>query len=819
MKKIFCTFFSTLIVIPALAEPITVSGTILDEMGEPLPGANISASSTPNTGTTSDINGNFTITNFPSEDDLKISFVGFKTETLSPGQNLRVTLKEESFKINDVTVVATWESKPCSTDQLTAINAKSGMTARNPDGNGVYCVPDACVFGYKLNKKAEKCEKIECVGPRYVLNEDGDDCKDMVGERCTLNDPHEKEAKYKWENNQLICEIKKCNDHYIPNDDGSACIPSDGPCSAEQLAKIEHATAGELKNGICHATECEAGYEVNKGICIAISGDCKPMPKNAIAAHREYNAEAGKEICIIDQCKDGYTPSQDKLSCITPILSEEDAKKEIEELQENADEMKAKEQSTANKLLGAASIGAMGIGGMQALSALSEQRADTAAEQDMAAYLATFRCDYGQGKNIQGGETGIELPGGNQLFSLYNEYVQLAADLKIRKEALGLTPGIESETILDKAETGLYDDVGLGKTNGAYTSLAAALSDPNSAAAAAWAEQKADTAQKLETGLITAGIGAAVGIAGNLAINENRKAAQESSDDIKAKYAPLKSLENNVKALPDQEANAKCPEDATGFYPDCDCNVPKKSYNNNTNTCENCPGDKIGDGSKCVCPDGTVPGDNDTCQKITTNITPKCDATDPNIKVDPNTGECTCVNGYIKTADGQNCECPSTSHEINNGLCIKKSEPVVAPTPVTQTVVPEKTVLPAKNLFALGSYELTNQAMLTIGEFAGSVKTQMGTDTNYCITVVGHTDETGTNAINEPLSQNRANAVKKALTSAGLSEANLKTYGLASTECTSEFRKNAEGCTADNKNCEACRKVEISFSTTSCSNS
>lgn len=766
MKKIFCTFFSTLIVIPALAEPITVSGTILDEMGEPLPGANISASSTPNTGTTSDINGNFTITNFPSEDDLKISFVGFKTETLSPGQNLRVTLKEESFKINDVTVVATWESKPCSSAQLTAINAKSGMTARNPDGNGVYCVPDACVFGYKLNKKAEKCEKIECVGPRYVLNEDGDDCKDMVGERCTLNDPHEKEAKYKWENNQLICEIKKCNDHYIPNDDGSACIPSDGPCSKEQIAKIEHATAGELKNGKCYATECDLGYDPKDGICIV--GDCNHMPKNAIKAHREYNEETQQEVCIIDECKEGYTRAPDFLSCIEPILSEEDAKKEIEELQENADEMKAKEQSTANKLLGAASIGAMGIGGMQALSALSEQRADTAAEQDMAAYLATFRCDYGQGKNIQGGETGIELPGGNQLFSLYNEYVQLAADLKIRKEALGLTPGIESETILDKAETGLYDDVGLGKTGGAYTSLATALSDSTSADAAAWAAQKADTAQQLKTGLITAGIGAAVGIVGNLAINENRKAAQESSDDIKAKYAPLKSLENNVKALPDQEANAKCPEDATGFYPDCNCNDTNKIYNSNLNICEKCPENSIPFGkNQCIPKDQTI-------ASITPNNT-------------------------------------SLPNKLDNTLEIL---PLNQESPSSSTIS-----LSASQLFELNSYELTDEATQIIKTFADDVNKRMASDKNYCITVIGHTDKTGNNNINNQLSKNRAESVKTALIQSNIESKNIVTEGQGSTKCTPEFRKQSEGCAATSNNCKACRKVEISFSTTSCSNS
>ena len=766
MKKIVSIIFSISFIIPAYAEMMTVSGIVIDENGEPLPGANVSAENTPHLGAATDIDGKFTIENFPTDEKIKVSYIGFQTETLNPETELKITLKETSSKISEVSVVAEWKSSPCSEEQLTAINAKSGMTARNPNGYGVYCVPDACVFGYKLNKKAEKCEKIECSGPRYVLNEDGDDCKDMVGEKCTSTDPNAKEAKYKWENNQLICEIKKCNDHYIPNDDGSACILSDGPCSAEQIAKIEHATAGELKNGKCYATECDLGYDPKDGICIV--GDCNHMPKNAIKAHREYNEETQQEVCIIDECKEGYTRAPDFLSCIEPILSEEDAKKEIEELQENADEMKAKEQSTANKLLGGASIGAMGIGGMQTLSALSEQRADTAAEQDMEAYLATFRCDYGQGKNILGGETGIELPGGNQLFSLYNEYIQLAADLKIRKEALGLTPGIESETILDKSETGLYDDVGTGKTDGAYASLSAALSDPNSAAAAAWAEQKADTAQQLKTGLITAGIGAAVGIVGNLAINENRKAAQESSDDIKAKYAPLKSLENNVKALPDQEANAKCPEDATGFYPDCNCNDTNKIYNSNLNICEKCPENSIPFGkNQCIPKDQTI-----------ASITP------------------------------------------NNTSLPNKLDNILEILPLNQESPSSSTIsLSASQLFELNSYELTDEATQIIKTFADDVNKRTGSDKNYCITVIGHTDKTGNNNINNQLSKNRAESVKTALIQSNIESKNIVTEGQGSTKCTPEFRKQSEGCAATSNNCKACRKVEISFSTTSCGNS
>ena len=212
-------------------------------------------------------------------------------------------------------------------------------------------------------------------------------------------------------------------------------------------------------------------------------------------------------------------------------------------LTENADAMRETEQSTANKLLGGASIAATGIGGMQLggmqlASAIAENRADDAAERDMAAYLATFRCDYGQGRNIMGGETDVQLPGGNNLIELKQQFIELAADLKTRKDALEMTPGIESEVILDSATMGLYDDESLGITDGAYTSLSRALSDPDGADAAEWAQQRSDTKSQLTTGAVMAGVGIIGGVVGDLLIN--RDAPDEQSDEIKTEYETKK---------------------------------------------------------------------------------------------------------------------------------------------------------------------------------------------------------------------------------------------------------------------------------------
>ncbi|MDE6250748.1 MAG: hypothetical protein K2M34_03895 [Alphaproteobacteria bacterium] len=207
----------------------------------------------------------------------------------------------------------------------------------------------------------------------------------------------------------------------------------------------------------------------------------------------------------------------------------------ISKLEDNAQKMRDKEQSTENKLLGATAIGTVGIGGMQALSALAESNADDVADRDMRAYLATFRCDYGQGRNIMGGETNIQLPGANDLSEYIAEYRALALNLQADKAALGASPGIESELVLDSAEMNLYDSVGVGAKKGAFTSLSRALMDENSADAAELAEQRQGTKNKLKTGATLAASGAAASIATNLALNSGDD-KKNKSDEITLEY-------------------------------------------------------------------------------------------------------------------------------------------------------------------------------------------------------------------------------------------------------------------------------------------
>ena len=354
-------------------------------------------------------------------------------------------------------------NKTCTNDTKPKLPKNAQSATMECDASGkTYCKIDKCNDNFTLENN--KCEKQD-------------------GTECTHTDPNATKAKNDVIDGKLTCVIKKCKDGYLPNDDGTKCEVSEGECSPEQLAKIENATKGELKKGKCKATECKDGFEPSKG-------ECK--------AKKEKKDKDKKDD------DDG--------------LSDEEKKKRQAELDANAKAMKEKEQSTANKMLGAVGMGATGIGAMQMMSGAAEQKADEDAEADMKAYLETFTCKFGDTR-VKGGEKNIELPGANALMAQRTEYIALANDLKTRKESLGMKPGIESELILDQASTGLYDDVHTGKTGGKFTSVSRALLDKNSDDAKAWAEQKADAADKKKTGTTTAIGGAGLSAVGNVAAN------------------------------------------------------------------------------------------------------------------------------------------------------------------------------------------------------------------------------------------------------------------------------------------------------------
>ncbi len=101
-------------------------------------------------------------------------------------------------------------------------------------------------------------------------------------------------------------------------------------------------------------------------------------------------------------------------------------------------------------------------------------------------------------------------------------------------------------------------------------------------------------------------------------------------------------------------------------------------------------------------------------------------------------------------------------------------------------------------LFASGKYALLNTAMTKLDQVAEALKAQ---DSNKRMVVEGHTDTMGSDATNQPLSLNRANAVRNYLVSRGVAAEKISAIGMGSKVAV------ADNATAENRANN--RRVEI----------
>lgn len=84
---------------------LRIKGTVVDETGQPVIGANIVVEGTTN-GTISDLDGNFML-QVPEKADLRVSYIGYLDQKVKVGTNttLRIILKEDTQTLDEVIVV------------------------------------------------------------------------------------------------------------------------------------------------------------------------------------------------------------------------------------------------------------------------------------------------------------------------------------------------------------------------------------------------------------------------------------------------------------------------------------------------------------------------------------------------------------------------------------------------------------------------------------------------------------------------------------------------------------------------------------------
>lgn len=106
LRQLFFIALFAVVSVAAHAQSKTVSGTVIDQTGEPVIGANVVVKGTTN-GVITDIDGRFTLANVPNDGTITVSFIGFKDQSLSVAgrSTLQVTLEEDNAMLDEVVVV------------------------------------------------------------------------------------------------------------------------------------------------------------------------------------------------------------------------------------------------------------------------------------------------------------------------------------------------------------------------------------------------------------------------------------------------------------------------------------------------------------------------------------------------------------------------------------------------------------------------------------------------------------------------------------------------------------------------------------------
>ena len=210
-----------------------------------------------------------------------------------------------------------------------------------------------------------------------------------------------------------------------------------------------------------------------------------------------------------------------------------------EEAKEKLDQAKETEQSFANRMLGGVTTAAVGLGSMQLAQGLAEKQADSAANKDMNAYIASMYClignDYKSSRVELNEKVNIPQPT-REFTNNRSEYLSLANELKTLKSALGLKAGIESEVVVD--DLGLYQNTNKGITDGAYASRYRANAQNDEDDKAELKKESKTTKTRMIVGGVVAGAGMLAGMVGNALINNNNKSTSSNTkaerDKVKA---------------------------------------------------------------------------------------------------------------------------------------------------------------------------------------------------------------------------------------------------------------------------------------------
>ncbi len=154
-----------------------ITGTVVDDLGEPVTGANIRVKGTTR-GTITDLDGKFTLDAAAGE-SLEVSFIGYATQTVKAANGLTITLREDSQSLEDVVVVGygvqkkklvTGATVQVKGDDIAKLNTTNALEAMQSSSPGVQITQSSSQPGKGFKVTIRGLGTIGNSSPLYVID-------------------------------------------------------------------------------------------------------------------------------------------------------------------------------------------------------------------------------------------------------------------------------------------------------------------------------------------------------------------------------------------------------------------------------------------------------------------------------------------------------------------------------------------------------------------------------------------------------------------------------------------------------------------------
>ena len=112
-RRLYILLTMILVGVTTFAQTLKVKGIVVDENNEAVIGASILVKGS-NTGTKTDINGQFELSGIKSGAKLDVSYIGMKSQTVTAKTEMKIVLENDDQVLDEVMVVAFGEQKKSS---------------------------------------------------------------------------------------------------------------------------------------------------------------------------------------------------------------------------------------------------------------------------------------------------------------------------------------------------------------------------------------------------------------------------------------------------------------------------------------------------------------------------------------------------------------------------------------------------------------------------------------------------------------------------------------------------------------------------------